>query len=161
MDTLAWVYFYTSGWSVVVILGLQRYTKLRFSGEFIGALAGYRLLPPAALGIWWIVPLLEMLAVVEILFSKVRVVGLLWRFLSSMERPSRSIYCADDSISIVVAVATALQSAGVGAAQRCSVCFRVASAYARSWTHHCYWFVSGDYRCVLLVGLRNRQPVVR
>lgn len=70
MDTLAWVYFYTSGWSVVVILGLAALHKLRFSGEFIGALAGYRLLPPAALGIWWIVPLLEMLAVVEILFSQ-------------------------------------------------------------------------------------------
>ena len=30
MDTLAWVYFYTSGWSVVVILGLAALHKLRF-----------------------------------------------------------------------------------------------------------------------------------
>ena len=69
METLAWVYFYASAFVVVVILSAAARHKVRFSGDFIGALAGYRLLPEGVLTIWWVVPTLEALAVAEILFS--------------------------------------------------------------------------------------------
>ena len=69
METLAWVYFYASAFVVVVILSAAARHKVRFSGDFIGALTGYRLLPEGVLIIWWVVPTLEALAVAEILFS--------------------------------------------------------------------------------------------
>ena len=69
METLAWVYFYASAFVVVVILRAAARHKVRFSGDFIGALVGYRLLPEGVLTIWWVVPTLEALAVAEILFS--------------------------------------------------------------------------------------------
>ncbi|MEC7611786.1 MAG: hypothetical protein VYA12_00165, partial [Pseudomonadota bacterium] len=68
METLAWVYFYASAFVVVVILSAAARHKVRFSGDFIGALTGYRLLPEGVLIIWWVVPTREAQAVAQILF---------------------------------------------------------------------------------------------
>ena len=69
MGTLVWVYFYASAWVVAVILGAAALHKLRSSAEFIGAFAGYRLVPEVALKLWWVIPGLEVLAVIELLLS--------------------------------------------------------------------------------------------
>jgi hypothetical protein len=69
MDTLAWVYFHASAWVVAIILGWSALHKLRFSADFIGAFAGYRLLPNVALKFWFVVPIVEILAVAELLVS--------------------------------------------------------------------------------------------
>lgn len=69
MQTLAWVYFYASAGVVAVILAAAAIHKMRFSADFITALAGYRLMPAMTLKLWWAVPAVEVMAVIELLFS--------------------------------------------------------------------------------------------
>ena len=69
MQSLANVYFYSSAWWVVLIFVFALLHKLRERTEFISALAGYRLVPEGALRYWWLLPLLEFSAVLELLLT--------------------------------------------------------------------------------------------
>ena len=69
MQALWAVYFYASAWLVLLIFCFAAVHKLRRRGEFLSALAGYQLLPEVGLRFWWLLPVLELLAVFELLFS--------------------------------------------------------------------------------------------
>lgn len=69
MATLAWVYFYASASVIAVILASAAIHKMRFSADFLAALAGYRLMPAMTLKFWWAVPAVEVMAVIELLLS--------------------------------------------------------------------------------------------
>lgn len=69
MQTLASVYFYSSAGLVLLVFGAAVAHKLRQPNEFIRALAGYRLVPDIGLRFWWVLPLVELVAVLELLLS--------------------------------------------------------------------------------------------
>ena len=69
MDVLWGVYFYGSAWLVLLIFCFAAFHKLHGRNEFLSALAGYRLLLRAALLFWWLLPISELLAVIELLLS--------------------------------------------------------------------------------------------
>ena len=69
MQTLASVYFYSSAGLVMLVFVAAVVHKLRQPNEFIRALVGYRLVPDVGLRFWWVLPLLELAAVLELLVS--------------------------------------------------------------------------------------------
>ena len=69
MQTLTSVYFYSSAGLVLLIFIAAVVQKFRQPNDFIRALAGYRLVPDGALRFWWLLPLTELLAALELLLS--------------------------------------------------------------------------------------------
>ena len=69
MQTLTSVYFYSSAGLVLLIFIAAVVQKFRQPNDFIRALAGYRLVPDGALRFWWLLPLAELLAALELLLS--------------------------------------------------------------------------------------------
>ena len=69
MQTLTSVYFYSSAGLVMLVFVAAVAHKLRQPNEFIRALVGYRLVPDVGLRFWWVLPLLELAAVLELLVS--------------------------------------------------------------------------------------------
>ena len=64
-----WVFFFGSALVLALILLHASVHKFRGRIDFQSALRGYGLFPERALMLWWVVPLVELISVLEILFS--------------------------------------------------------------------------------------------
>ena len=64
-----WVFFFGSALVLALILLHASVHKFRGRIDFQSALRGYGLFPERALILWWVVPLVELISVLEILFS--------------------------------------------------------------------------------------------